>query len=409
MQNVTNGQKKVMCCASAYAKTVDLCLVLWSFSVVSPMTLDILYILLTIQYLFWSVMFFFVKRDNKKANRFIGILLICHAALFFYFYQSFTGNYAYSSIWLQLYWIPPLLQGPMLYLYLLQYSKHSSLGFKRVLIHSAPSIVTSLFFMGYYWLLDDEGRHFFTKIHMSGESYKYIQGYIFIHILLFVQMVTYLFLSAKVIVVYQRNAFKVTANVPTRRIAWMKLVVWFFTILSVGGFVVFDFVNVLSVLVVYLVMHFVLFHYIMYKAMTQVSVKESSSADTFNKILGCENPSSAINLHKVIEDMEYWIVNKGNYADNTLDVLKVAQLVGVPVCDVLNAVAMSGKNDFYTFVNELRLKQMLEQEAGCTVLKTDITLLASEFGFSSEKEMLNLFKNYKGTALADYRADMIKP
>lgn len=371
------------------------------------MKVDTLYIVMAVQYVFWAIVFLFIKKENRNANICLGLYLFSHASLFFYFYQAYSGLYKAPNIFSQLYWVSSAGHNPLLYLYILHYVKGKTERPGRILLHFLPSVIITTVFIIYYLSLNSTGRIELTQIHMSGESHNYLLIYKYTHAVLILQNMLYLGANIILIRNYKRKLLNFTANPPFDRIRWIKELILLTMIINIGGFVVFDMIPKNPFLRFYPLVHFGMIYYLLYNAVNQSKVFAAYRADKLKVIDDNTDYITKKTYKQICEELKQHMLTKELYKLQDLTIDKLSNDMNIPITLLLESINNSENKNYYQFVNALRVEEIKNIKNIEKIITLSIEELSSIFGFKSEKELTRSFKNHSQISIAQFQEQLI--
>lgn len=371
------------------------------------MTLDSLYIIMAIQYVFWAIVFLFIKKENKLANFFFGSYLLMQGIMFYYFYQAYSEDYTTPSLYLQLYWIASAAHTPFLFLYIVHFLQIKRIPLLKISLHFIPAITITTIFMAYYLSLDTSGQIELTKIHMSGESHNYLSIYLYSHITLALQNLFYIIASVRHVLNYQKKILLFSANIPYERIQWLKQLIILSQIINIGGFVVFDLIPATPALRYYPAVHLLLVYFIMYKAVNQAKIFKHHSSSFLSHLHQPTNDILRNNPDELIETVKSILITHRLYADSELNIINIAEALNKPTSDISNALQYSPFKNFYQLVNAVRISELTASNNREMIENRSPEDIADTFGFSTAKQMQEQFKQQVGIPFLDYKAQLI--
>lgn len=106
-------------------------------------------------------------------------------------------------------------------------------------------------------------------------------------------------------------------------------------------------------------------------------------------------------LQKLIACME----TRRPYLDSSLTIHDLSALTGIPRHYITEVLNEKHKRNFFTFINEYRLKEVIKRMSGPEFRNYTILAIALDSGFNSKSTFNTFFKNFTGKTPSEYRND----
>ena len=94
------------------------------------------------------------------------------------------------------------------------------------------------------------------------------------------------------------------------------------------------------------------------------------------------------------------------YLDGNLTILDLAAATGIPRHHITQVLNERHKRNFFTFINEYRIKEVIEKFGDPKFNNYTILAIAMDAGFNSKTTFNSFFKTQTGQTPSEYRKKM---
>lgn len=339
------------------------------------------------------------KRENRFANRFLSLAIICTCL-------TFTPYMLGSEVWTEfrwLAWLPFSLAywiGPSFYFYV-QALTDSSKGFsRRHLWHFSPVILNYLHSI--YHLMMGKWDPFpgFHKLAEVLES------------LALVSILIYMLLSLGLVKKYQKSLLDTVSNVAKIDLQWIKhiITVLILSFLVVLVFLVFsDGIGGTELLYQWGAhKSAILLPYACMLYWLSIHGYRQAQTITLTKMQGSELEPNIGDSSKVIAQLKHVMEYDKLFRNPELSLSELSKAIGISERTISETLNGGLQKNFYQFVNEYRIKDVQEKLKNPENSQLKILSLAFDSGFNSKATFNRLFKGYTGVTPKDYKSQNLK-
>lgn len=362
----------------------------------TELSLDIIHLIAIsaiINGVIYSILLLF-KKENKQANRFLSLLifslystLIAPVLFHLNFFEKYT--------WLKVFPFWTILwTGPAFYFYCISLTNPKFTFNKKNLWHF------SLILLNYLPLFFSE---FFTEKGTSLIILLFINNIGTLSILA-ILIYVYVYMAYRVINKYQNNIFNNLSSIENIQLNWIKQII---------NTLVFSFAIIL-LLVIYL------------------STKENQDATIYIKIIPALTISFTIywlsirgyiqaqtiplydtviegksiesnDFSEVIKKITDEVTKNKLHQNPDLSLNLLSKHTAISEREISNAINQHLNKNFYTFINEFRVKEVIDKIKDHKNTHIKILNLAYDAGFNSKPTFNRVFKEYTGNSPSFYR------
>ncbi len=335
-----------------------------------------------------------VNRTNKRANIFLGLLVLAFSLWLCDSFFSLAGIYGQNPNY---YFLPiyfSLAFGPLVYFYTQTLVIKEFVFSKKDWLHFIPVLFQAVLYfvlrMGSY----QDRRWFWMEVH---EPITYNLEFN----LSFISLVIYLFLSIKLVVKYQDWIKNEYSEISKINLKWLRQLLTGMIVLSVlwliEAFLRTFFNYFPDTLIMALPMGlFILFMAtggLLQKAISGISIQEDKKSIKTEQIL------DKVLLRKVTEQM----LQKEYYLNPELTLEFFAHEIGEKKRAVSNCINQGLKIPFIDFVNMHRVEAFKKMILKKDSEKFSLLGLAFESGFNSKSTFNRVFKYIEGVSPSEYK------
>lgn len=366
--------------------------------------LDIISIISLFIGLLFALFLFTTKTNNKLSNQIFGFFLVL-CAIDNLFLSRLIGQY-YDGL-SRIIALLVFLQLPVFYLYINSVC-HSGFKLKpKHLIHTIPLIVVIAIQIAYLYAINSESQLLF----FSDLSINYINK--FVHILIHVQVFSYLIAIFLIIKKTKRIYLENYANTSIEFFEWLLQLTVALTILHVFALIknIYKFSDDSTFYywtrIILHIAELSIFCWYVLKALNSPDLFKSIDSELkFAKNLVTENKASSTN--KEVDSLKKYMKEKEPFLDSSLTIQDLANQMDVNVRDISVLINQTIGQHFFDFINQYRIekaKSILKnpEKKSLTVLE-----ILYEVGFNSKSSFNTAFKNYTNQTPTQYRKSVIK-
>lgn len=349
-------------------------------------------------------MFLLRKKENRTANRLLGILMIIFAIDLLNgasFLTGFIKHFPWSTGLSNSF---PYLYGPMVYLYVRILTKGKNKFDANYFLHFIPFILIQVYgFLFFYF----EGTEYqLSLLDFSTIPPWHIQ---LIGILIPVHGVTYMIFTVIESYHYNRKIKQSYSSIEKINLAWIRhfvvgtVIIWLVVVLAYAlNFMYGD--DLQANILIYISLTILLYS-LGLKSLSQPQVefqtedKERESKMPQYKKSGLDN-AAANEIHtsllKVMEDNKPFLNSKLNLSE-------LANVLGISTHNLSEVINKKENQNFYDFVNRYRVdevKRLIQQDKE---KRFSILALGFDAGFSSKSAFYSAFKRSTGMTPALFR------
>ncbi len=335
------------------------------------------------------------KRENRYANRFLSLTIICMCL-------TFTPYMLDPSIWHShrwLAWLPFSLSywiGPSFYFYVKTLT-HSGFRFgPKQLWHFSPIVLNYLHSI--YHLIYSGNHHPYHWFHFTAELLESMA---------IISILFYMMLSLGIINSYQRNLLENVSNTHKIDLQWAKHIV----VVIVGSFAI-----ILIFLVISSGISGMLFFdqwseyryavLLLYACVLYwLSIHGYLQAQTV-QFLPSEVPATVLpndELAEVIRKLDLVMQEQKLFKNPELGLMDLSRTVGLPGRTISEAINSSLNKNFFQYINGYRVKEVQEKLKDPKNAHLKIMSLAYDSGFNSKASFNRVFKSSTGLTPKEYK------
>jgi len=338
----------------------------------------------------------FEKKENRKANRFLSLMIFCMCL-------TFTPYMLDTSIWHThrwLAWLPFSLSywiGPAFYFYIKTLT-NAGFEFKtKDLWHFSPIILNYIHSI-YHGLTGE--RNPWIWFHYFSE---YLES------MAIVSIVIYMMISYRKIVTYQRSLLDNVSNTEEIDLRWIRRLIIV---------VVFSFVLILVFLTIssgisgkynldkwdgsrsmILLIYAGILYWISISGFKQTQTLRISTSN----VLPPSSEDSSQNS-EVIQRLKDVIETQKLYTNSELGLMDLSKTVEISPRAISDAINQELGKNYYQFINEYRVQEMKEKLKDSSLTHLKIFSLAVDSGFNSKASFNRVFKTYTGYTPKEFRS-----
>ena len=342
------------------------------------------------------------KRSNKKANLFLTLLilsiLITQVTILLISFGPFSKYpWLFYFPFTLSYWI-----GPSLYFYIKMLTKKQFVFKPKDLWHFSPIVFN--YFHSFYHLIVGENEHS-AIIHNFTEAIIYYA---------LVSIIIYLFLSYRDLKHYYKRLLNHYSTIDKVHLKWIKQIIIFTIILIVFSILLFliDFEILFdynkqhseSLLFAYrdimLLISSIVLYWLSIGGFKQVEITDLKKINVTNK-------QDHLNDHSIIKRINEGMINNQLFLDPNLDLKMLSELIVYSEKQISNALNHQLNKNFYTFVNEYRIKEVKKRLIDPEMTHFTILSIAYDSGFNSKSTFNRIFKEQTGRTPNQFKKDGI--
>ncbi|MGW9684830.1 helix-turn-helix domain-containing protein [Flagellimonas sp. 2504JD1-5] len=335
------------------------------------------------------------KKENRFANRFLSLTLICMCLTFtpYMLDPSIWNKYRWLA-WMPFsftYWI-----GPAFYFYVRTLTNPSFRFTKTHLWHFSPLILNYLHSI--YHTIYSGNHHPYHWFHFVAELFESAA---------IISILIYMVLSFKLVKKYQQQLLNKVSNITRIDLEWIKKTI---VVIVVSFVLIFIFLCVSSG-----ISGMVFFHQwdeyraailLLYACMLYwISIHGYRQAQTIK----ISKPKDlAVNLpdkesKDIIDKLNNAMQGEKLFRNPELNLTGLSKAIGISERSISEALNGHLNKNFYQFVNEYRIKDVQEKLMDPNNSHLKILSLAFDAGFNSKATFNRLFKGYTGLTPKEFK------
>lgn len=374
--------------------------------------LTFIYTVVTAQSLLLSI-FFFLKKDNKLANRIFGFLfalmtLSCGAA-----YLSFSalneGMQNLDSLW----WPTLFLYAPLLYLYVMVLIKEIDRITPKQILRILPFLFFALVSLIKFFNKDMSDLPFYSKQEagtgLTPFDFILIQGAL-------LQVIIYIIYLLGMLKNYSENIRKYFSDIDKLKLQWLM------RLLSVMLFIVsmHFLINIASLVIPSMdegllfvletsagALGFVGIFIIAYKGLSQPEmfdkISEMTSERDDKPKYSKQRLDESTEL-KLLDDLVTHMKEKKPYLDNNLTLKQLSDEVSIPTHLITMVLNLHLNQNYYSFINSYRIKEACRLLSDPEKSHRNILTIAMDTGFNSKSTFNTIFRKTTGSTPREFRS-----
>ncbi|WP_420603259.1 helix-turn-helix domain-containing protein [Flagellimonas sp.] len=335
------------------------------------------------------------KKENRFANRFLSLALICMCLTFtpYMLDPSFWDQYRWLA-WMPFsftYWI-----GPAFYFYVRTLSNPNFRFTKKHLWHFSPIVLNYLHSI--YHTIYSGNYHPYHWFHFMAELFEPAA---------IISILIYMVLSFKWVKRYQKQLLDNVSNIAKIDLEWIKktivvIVISFISIFiflcvssGISGKIFFNQWNEYrnAILLLYACMlYWVSIHGYRQAQTIKISKSKNVGVDVTD-----------VESRKIIDQLNSTMLSKKLFRNPELNLMGLSKAVGISERSISEALNGHLNKNFYQFVNEYRVKDVQEKLMDPNNSHLKILSLAFDAGFNSKATFNRLFKGYTGVTPKEFK------
>ena len=350
----------------------------------------------TINGLFFALVFFRIKRGNKKANRILSLLFVNFALISTgaflsnaQLYQKYTFLQRLGSPWF-------LALGPLLYLYVRHLVISDERSNSKVYLHFLPIIFNYLYNIPFYLRSADDKISF---LHSGPEIDVLVFRFLYI-----VHFAVYTYLIFKDLKIYNKTLKDGYSSIESRQLNWILYLglsilstMIVHTVFIGKIFLINSLFNIWETLIIMFLAFIGFTHPLIF-----------SDQEFIKQLIRIDKPVLPIDRQKqYLKLIINYVESKKIFLDSQLNLNKFSKDLGIPVSYCSNVINSQLKKNFFDFINYYRIeeaKSRLVEKGG----NESILNIAFEVGFNSKSSFNSVFKKFVKKTPSQYRKDNTK-
>jgi AraC-like DNA-binding protein len=362
----------------------------------------------------------FTKKINHTANVVLAIAMLAlsidvfnSAYIIFEYYKGFphfTGiTYAF-----------PFLYGPIFYLYSRLISSGENSFNSKYYLHFIPFILVVVYGILFVYLRSGE----FKVSLMTNNAENILPGLQIISYLKPIHGLIYVFLTIKVVRLYNNKIRNSYSNIERINLNWLRhltvglIIVWGVVVLS---FIVnaFSDKNIKMDYLIYMSAS-ILIYSIGYLSLrqpqifNQASQKSEVEPTAISKIKKGERTSyqksglTEIEAHNHLKNLLQVMDTDKPYLNSDLTIRELADKLSMSSHNLSEILNTGLNKNFYDFINGYRVEEVKRKLAEKESENFSLIAIAFDSGFNSKSAFNIIFKKYTGTTPSEYRKKLLK-
>lgn len=353
-----------------------------------------------------------IHSGNQLSNRILAVFLSTTAFdISNFIFTSFYGTYLNLDMFRANF---SALTAPTLYFYV-KSIVYSDLKLKsKDLLHAIPFIIICLIFIPRFHLADDIAKMAFYN------NYEALFEVLSVHVVLYLQMFTYLALIFKMLNRYKLTVLNNYSDIEILNKQWLNnfMMVFLidFTIILARNIIKFTdlqgLLNLLTTLMMAVTLFFVC--WILWQALHNPSIFQgiSSKVKSLEPKKLPRNPSDVVivdanEAQRVLSTIKCHMTLNRPYLDPSLNIDTLATQLNIPALKISTVLNHHLGQHFFDFINSYRVKEA----ANILSLKSNkqkaILEILLEVGFNSKSSFNTAFKKHLAVTPSQYRKERL--
>ena len=360
------------------------------------------------QFIFFGIFLMFQQKGNRISNKILAFFLFAYAlfALYVPFFNNFTGFFFEYRIYLYRITEPlRFLFGPLLYFYTFSLTSQKFRFKKKYLWHTLPFIINFLILLIFFYLKSyDTKEKILHPESWFATKWLYLNFYLF-----YTQFIIYLIACLKMIKKYQKNIKNYFSSLEKIKLTWLKTIIIAY-IISWGINLLNIVINIktlkmdyyLSMAIFSALVVFVLANFMVFKSLQHPHLFTETQSNFINKKYKKSPLTTKMKTQYVNRLLDY-VEKEKPYLNFNITLGELSRKTKIPqnyLSQVINEVL---NKNFYTFINEYRIKEALRMLSDIKYKNQSILEILYKVGFNSKSTFYSLFQKTTGTTPSEYR------
>lgn len=356
--------------------------------------------------LFLGLLLLSLNNRNKKANRFLGFIMIVSSLIVSGFAYTKYGFYEEAPHLLAVASTMIFLMGPLFYLYVNTLTRKDFVYSVKSSVHFLPFMLLVIYLLPFY-LQNSENKLTVYFSESFSTEHKYIISVQVIHALV------YMLIVKKLIKRHVEEIKKTLSSIDKINLGWIKT-----------GINIFAFI-IGSIALLLVLMFFGIKLHPFYSAFIPVAVsitiltlgfvglrqpiifppeKVVNGAKKYEKSTLTAGQSE-VYLEKLHELMKI----EKPYLNSGLTLQKLAENLSMPHHHLSQLINDKLNKNFFDFINSYRIAESKELLTGPRGKQLTILAIAQESGFNSKSSFNSVFKKYTGKTPSQFKEETLPP
>ena len=369
---------------------------------------NIICLFIIFQFVLFGIFLVFQRKGNRISNNILAVFLFAYAlfALYVPLFNNFTGFFFEYRIYFYRITEPlRFLFGPLLFFYTVSLASQEFRFQKKHLWHILPFILNSLILLIFFHLKSfDVRENILNAENWFGTKWLYLNFYVF-----YTQFFLYLIASLKKIKKYQNNIRNYFSSLEKIKLSWLKTIIIAY-IITWG-------VNLLNIVIniktfkmnTYLWMAifsasviFVLANLMIFKGLQHPYLFVKNQSNPIDKKYK-KSPLTKEMKTRYLNRLKEYIEREKSYLNYNLTLRELSYQSKIPVNYLSQVINEMLNKNFYTFINEYRVKEAKRMFADPKYADRSIMEILYEVGFNSKSTFYSFFQKTTGITPSEYR------
>jgi len=368
---------------------------------------NILCLFITVQFTLFGIFLVNHPKGSRTSNKILASFLFANALYLVYipFFNNGTGFFFEYQIYFFRTTEPfSFLFGPLLYFYTVSLTIQDFKFKKKYLWHSLPFILDYLYILIFFYLKSYE-----VKLEILYTDRWFVIKLLCFNFFFFAQFIIYLIACLIIIRKHRKHIINYFSSLEKVKLSWLKLiiiayiVIWSIDLLNscinVGTFSIDYYVgmSIFSTLVSFILANLMIFRGLQYPNLfTQIQ------SNTNNKKYKKSPLTSELKKRYLNRLVEY-IEKEKPYLDFNLTLSELSSKSKIPVHYLSQVINEVLDKNFYTFINEYRIKEAIKMFTHPNYKEKSILDILYEVGFNSRSTFYSLFQKITGETPSAFR------
>lgn len=377
---------------------------------------------------FLSLVLFFMKRGNRKANAFLALIILCLSfwtvefAAYFTEYLYRVPHLLFSTVGL------PLLFGPFLLFYAQSLNGDNLLKKRWIVLHFLPFLLYTLYYCPFYFETTAFKLESLRQLHDMKNPPAFKVSFFINEALKFLHLVAYLVWTH----FYIKKKKTTKSLLLPLHTQWLKKLMLglalfaFFDLLHLLSLLFFQYDYLFSVARITLLLGAVVVYFIGYATLRQPEiiagqVVKLQKVEKIEQIVEIEVPKtkpatpryekSSLNeekANKLLEILLQKMENEKLWLNSELKLQDLAEAIPISKHHLSQLLNEHLQKKFFDFVNEYRVQAAQKMLSSPKFTRFTILAIAYEAGFKNKATFNSAFKKYTGMTPSQYKKQHLK-
>jgi len=360
------------------------------------------------QFILLGIFLVYHPKGNRTSNRILAAFLFTDAlfSLYIPFFNNLSGFfYEYRVHFFRITEPLRFLLGPLLYFYTVSLTSSDFKLKKKHLWHALPFILNYLLLLIFFHFKSYE-----AKVEILNSNNRFETKWLYFNFYCFYsQFFIYLIACLKKIKNYQKYIKNYFSSLEKIKLSWLKLIIIAY-ILNWGIDLLNNFINIRTVSRDFFLMMaifsalvmFILANLMIFKGLLHPYLFIQSQSHSYNKKYKKSPLTPELKTRYLNRLLDYMEKEKP-YLDFNLTLSELSSTSKIPVHYLSQIINEVLDKNFYTFINEYRIKEAIKMFSHPKCKRKSITDILYEVGFNSKSTFYLFFQKITGETPSAFR------